>query len=92
MPDTARITFVASGRGPAQCASNPKYPEGIDVDVCLFGGAPACSFTLPYPAPECGHWDVVCTACRARTLVSAAGRPDDPRSVKVPCHSKALRN
>jgi hypothetical protein len=78
------IEFVRSGRGKAQCAPDPAYPQGVDVDVS--GGAEnSCTAQLPYPAPECGHFLVRCRLCKYSVAVTAAGRPDDPRTLKMPC-------
>ena len=78
------VTFQPSGRGKAQCPSNPAYPKGIAVD-CSTPGKANCTVTLPYPAPECGMWLVFCEQCRLSAAVTAAGRPDDPISVKFSC-------
>lgn len=75
------IGFLSKGR-PPQCPPNPKYPDGIDVDT---GERPACKAKLPYPADCIGTWIVHCIACDLTVGVTAAGRPDDPRSVMVPC-------
>lgn len=77
-----KIEWRDSGREP-QCAPNPDYPEGIDID--LSGGAPACETALPYPARRCGAYIIKCTLCGVRVGVTTAGRPDDPRSAKIPC-------
>ena len=82
-----RIQFVKSGRGKAQCAPDPDYPEGVVVDGAL-PGAQACSVALPYPAPECGFHHVECLDCGRVVAVTAAGRPDDPRAVIIPCKGK----
>ncbi len=81
------VTFHKSGRGKAQCPSNPAYPNGKKIDV---GILPNCEVALPYPAPECGEFVVKCKACKASVIVTAAGRPDDPISVTVPCRKEAL--
>jgi hypothetical protein len=81
---THSIEFVASGRGKAGCAPNPEFPDGIAVDVS--NGVPAtCIVALPYPAPECGHFVVQCRFCKFRVALTAAGRPDDPTSITIPC-------
>jgi hypothetical protein len=84
------ITFVKSGRGKAQCAPNPEYPNGIAVDLTKgqVNVPQYCEVTLPYPAPECGYWQVECGLCRIIVGVTASGRPDDPISVKIPCKIK----
>lgn len=71
-------------RGPPQCPPNPAYPDGVDVQDAAPGVA-ACKVDLPYPAPERLVWSVRCKRCGYRVAVTAAGRPDDPRSVTVPC-------
>jgi len=82
------VEFHASGRGKAQCPPNPAYPEGMDVDASI-AGRESCRVDLPYPAPECGTWTITCLHCPFRLIVTAAGRPDDPRTVTVPCATKA---
>jgi len=77
------VTFFPSGRGKAQCPPDPNYPEGIPLDVSQ--GRPSCLVTLPYPAPECGLWIVTCRKCLTSVAITAAGRPDDPTSVRIPC-------
>jgi hypothetical protein len=83
MSEQWRITWHDSGREP-QVAPNPASPEGIDIDMS--GGAvPRCTTALPYPARRCGAYIVECQRCGFRGAVTTAGRPDDPRSVTVPC-------
>jgi hypothetical protein len=78
-----RITWHDSGREP-QCAPGPRYPEGIHVDVS--GGAlRTCTTELPYPARRCGYYTVQCRTCGLKAAITTAGRPDDPRAVKVAC-------
>lgn len=83
-PGTAFVVFRPSGRGKAQCPPNPNFPSGIAIDGSD-PGKPACLFTLPYPAPECGCWEVRCQTCGMSLAITAAGRPDDPVSVRVSC-------
>lgn len=67
---------------------NPSYPNGIDVDAS--GGAErTCTTNLPYPAKRCGIYLVRCSFCGARAAITTAGRPDDPRSLKVACQTPA---
>lgn len=84
-----QVSFHASGRGKARCASNPAFPDGITINLVNLAEEPepqnTCCVELPYPAPECGHILVVCTACVWRLAISAAGRADDPRTLIVPC-------
>ena len=67
-----------------QCPSNPDYPNGIDIDVSR-GREPACTALLPYPAKGCGLYIIHCRMCNINIAVTTAGRPDDPRSVRVSC-------
>lgn len=79
-----RIEFTPSGRGKAQCAPDPKYPHGIALDGTQSAGK-TCKVELPYPAPECGMWRIDCDECSMSIIVTAAGRADDPISVKMSC-------
>ena len=81
-----KIDWIDSGSEP-QCAPNPAYPEGIDIDASC-GAVKACGTTLPYPAKRCGYYVVECETCGLRVAVTTAGRPDDPRSVRVACRTK----
>lgn len=88
MEQAIRVEWIDSGRDP-KCAPNPEFPNGMDVD--LSNGAPMrCMKLLPYPAKRCGYYVVECTACGLRVGVTTAGRPDDPRTVKLGClpHSR----
>ena len=78
------VLFRPSGRGKAQCAANPAYPAGVDLDLTK-GTRPSCTFELPYPAEECGMWLIQCRRCGIAVAVTAAGRADDPRSVTARC-------
>lgn len=77
------IKWVDGGREP-QCAPNPNYPNGIDVDSSN-GAKAACTATLSYPARRCGYYLIVCGTCGHRAAITTAGRPDDPRSLKLAC-------
>lgn len=66
------------------CPPDPAFPNGVDLDVSK-GRAATCETALPYPAKRCGYFVVSCSLCELRALVTTAGRPDDPRSIKVPC-------
>jgi hypothetical protein len=83
MAEQWRITWHDSGREP-QCAPNPDYPDGIDVNMAV-GAAKQCTTPLPYPARRCGFYEVFCRQCGLRAAITTAGRPDDPRSVTLPC-------
>jgi len=81
--DQFEITWRDAGREP-QVKPNPDYPTGIDLDLS-FQGEPACTTPLPYPAKRIGAYLIHCRTCGIRIGVTTAGRPDDPRSVKIPC-------
>lgn len=78
------MRFVPSGRGKAQCPPDPAYPDGVSVNATR-PGEEGCVTELPYPAPECGHWRICCATCGMTVVVTAAGRPDDPRELTIPC-------
>ena len=78
-----KVSWIDSGREP-QCAPNPAFPKGIDVDVSG-ERLSCCTAKLPYPAKRCGYYLVECERCGFTCVVTTAGRPDDPRSVTVPC-------
>lgn len=63
---------------------NPAYPEGIDVSG-VAPGEIGCRVALPYPAKRIGSYLVRCRLCGYRLALTTAGRPDDPRSVSLPC-------
>lgn len=77
------VKWLSKG-GKAQHPPNPDYPDGIDVDGTK-GSYPACKGAVPYPAEGIGVWLCVCRRCDLKMAVTAAGRPDDPRSVTMPC-------
>ncbi len=80
---THTIVFRASGRGKAQCAPDADYPHGKALVVA--DHEPSCMVDIPYPAPECGLFLVTCNVCGLKIAITAAGRPDDPISVVLPC-------
>ncbi len=77
------VTWIDHHREP-QCVPDPAFPEGRDTDLSQ-GAARSCATRLPYPAKRCGMFLVVCPRCNLRVTVTTAGRPDDPRSLKVAC-------
>jgi hypothetical protein len=77
------VTWADAGREP-QCAPNPDYPDGIDLDASE-GATQTCTVVLPYPAKRCGQYIVTCRLCGYVVMVTTAGRPDDPKSLKMPC-------
>ncbi len=78
-----KIEWSDYGRKP-QCAPNPAYPNGIDLDASA-GRLPSCHVTLPYPAKRCGLYDLTCKLCGMTAACTTAGRVDDPRSVTLAC-------
>jgi hypothetical protein len=59
------------------------HPEGAKV---IDGDGPTrCLYALPYPAPRCGVLVVECETCGKRIGLTVAGRPDDPRSLRMTC-------
>jgi hypothetical protein len=83
-PTMLRVKWRDGGREP-QCAPDPSYPDGIDIDLRLDKGRPSCSTDLPYPAKRCGAFIIECLHCGIRVGLATAGRLDDPRSVIIPC-------
>jgi hypothetical protein len=82
------IHWIDRGQSPTQ-QPNPAYPLGIDID--LTSGRPGCKDALPWPAPRIGFFYVQCRRCGASAMITTAGRPDDPRSIKLPCeHHRPL--
>lgn len=77
------IEWVDHFREP-QCAPDPYFPKGKDVDISRDAEA-ACKTDLPYPAKRCGAFIVECKTCGQRIAITTAGRPDDPRSLKLAC-------
>ena len=78
-----KVDWIDFHREP-KCKPDPRYPNGKDV-ACGTNGRAACFCELPYPAPSCGLYVVRCDECGVSIGVTTAGRPDDPRSVRVPC-------
>ena len=81
-----RVRWIDAGREP-QHPPNPAYPSGIDVDLST-PDADACAVTLRYPAKRVGRYEITCAECGGVFAVTTAGRPDDPRSVTVPCSKR----
>jgi hypothetical protein len=81
-----KIDWIDRGREP-QSAPDPAYPKGRDIDMSTWcvDGWPSCKADLPYPAKRCGTYIVECKLCGMIGAVTTAGRPDDPRSVRMGC-------
>lgn len=78
------VMFLDSGREP-QCKPDPNFPEGRHIVLSQAVIQKTCTRNVPYPAPRCGTYRIVCTECKFSALVTVAGRPDDPRIVTLPC-------
>ena len=76
--------FWIDGEREPQCAPDPRYPKGIDLDIGN-GAIQACKVELPYPAKRIGRYFVNCNKCNRTVMVTTAGRPDDPKSVTISC-------
>lgn len=85
---TIDVKFNDSGRSPTQPA-DPKYPKGQDINLAANAIQKVCCRNLPYPAPRCGTYSIVCRACHFTALVTVAGRADDPRTITLPCKARA---
>lgn len=83
-PKSQFVVNAAHRRGPPQYPPNPAYPNGVD-SVLAAPNVPSCKAELPYPAPERLVWMVRCKRCGYSAAITAAGRPDDPKTVTVPC-------
>ncbi len=81
--DQFKVYWIDQKREP-QIAPNPEFPNGKDVG--LTKSPLACKCELPYPAKRCGVYIVECQRCGSNAMLTTAGRPDDPRSVTLPCH------
>jgi hypothetical protein len=82
------IEWRDAGRAP-RCAPNPDYPDGIHLDFTR-DAAVTCKVELPYPARQCGAYLITCNLCGTKAACTTAGRPDDPRSIKIPCKDAAI--
>ena len=87
--DQFDIKYLDSGRLP-QCDPNPAFPDGMDIPIppSVATGSPSCKAVFPYPFPHVGALVVECKVCGCRVAVTVAGRPDDARSMEVPCKAK----
>jgi hypothetical protein len=81
------IEWFDTGKEP-QCAPNPQFPDGMDIDLRMHKDEPSCEIELPYPAKRCGMFLINCNSCRRNAVITTAGRPDDPRRVILPCKKK----
>lgn len=77
------IEWIDHRREP-KCVPDPRFPKGKDLDIAQDAEA-VCKTDLPYPARRCGLFLVECKTCGQRIAITTAGRPDDPRSLKLAC-------
>ncbi len=84
---TFDVHFIDAGREPQE-KPNPKYPDGIDVNLAPHALAKQCCRNVPYPAPRCGAYEIKCRVCGFTGVITVAGRADDPRIVTMPCKAK----
>lgn len=78
-----KVEWIDRGR-PPRVPPKPEFPDGQHIDT---GERPACLVTLPYLTHKnVGYWYVECRKCHTNVLITMASRPDDPKSVMLPCH------
>lgn len=76
------VRWIDRGR-PPRVPPDPDFPDGIDIDS---GVRPACRVELPYMTQtNVGLWLIKCLRCKTNTFITMASRPDDPKSVMLPC-------
>lgn len=78
-----QVRWVDFGREP-QSEPDPSFPNGRDLIVAETGQR-CCTVKLPYPAKRCGVFIAKCQDCGRSVGMTTAGRPDDPRSLRVAC-------
>lgn len=81
--DWHTVEWVSKNR-PPQCAPNPDFPDGKNL-MHFDPEYLHCKIPIPYPAECCGTWIISCLKCGLRVAATAAGRPDDPKSLTVNC-------
>lgn len=86
MVEQITVEWIDGHREP-QCTPDPNFPHGKDLDISN-GATPTCETALPCPAKRCGHYVVRCSVCGMSVVVTTAGRPDDPKSIKIACKTK----
>lgn len=83
---TFDVRFLDSGRYPQE-KPDPAFPDGQRINLATNPLVKSCSRNLPYPAPRCGQYEIICRVCGFSAIITVAGRQDDPRSVTLPCKS-----
>lgn len=79
-----KVRWIDAHKEP-RCTPDPNYPDGKDVDLAYGDEPKTCVVTLFCPAPRIGAYELVCDVCGYRAYITTAGRPDDPRSARLPC-------
>jgi hypothetical protein len=82
-----KATWIDGQREP-QSAPDPRYPNGVEINAAK-PDEKSCFTQLSYPAKRRGWYLIECDQCATRTLITTAGRPDDPKSVRIPCKATA---
>lgn len=85
MTPNLEIQWLDAGREP-QCPPDPAFPNGKDINADC--PQPWCATLLPCPAKRIGAYLVRCRTCGTSIACTTAGRPDDPRSIKLPCRGR----
>lgn len=83
---TLHATWLDGGQWP-KVKPNPDFPDGKDIDASL-GAKKTCQMSLPHPAKRIGYYIITCDVCGLKVALTTAGRPDDPKSVKVACKNR----
>jgi hypothetical protein len=78
------IAWIDAHREP-RSPPDPRYPNGVDLDLRRGQPVACCRIELPYPAKRCGFYRINCQRCGTDALITTAGRPDDPRSIVMAC-------
>ena len=86
---TFDVAFIDKGHK-ANCKPDPKYPDGMPVNLAPNPIVKTCTRNLPYPAPRCGLYVVTCRQCGFDAILTVAGRPDDPNMVTMPCRGRMI--
>jgi hypothetical protein len=80
---TIDIYFNDSGREPTG-EPDPAFSKGRDINLADNVIQKVCCRNLP-KAPRCGSYSIVCRTCGFSAMITVAGRPDDPRTITLPC-------
>lgn len=83
------VVFIDAGREATE-KPDPRWPDGVGVDLRSSVIQKSCTRNVPYPAPRCGAYRLTCRRCGFTAVVTVAGRADDPRVVTMPCKARGL--